>query len=570
MIAWLASALDPEATALRREQLERGAQLFLGLLALHALLVPAATAWARRQGRTVAALWTPPPAPEGDLAPRTAGLVAAGILAAGALARTIGLGQDLWMDEVFTLTEFVRLPARLIVSSFPHDNQHLLYSLLARGSVSLLGESAPALRLPSVVLGVASLAAVARLGALVLGRREGLLAAALLAVSYHHVWFSQNARGYTGLLLATVLSTDLFLRGLWRGRIATWLAYAATVALGAWLHLTMVFVPAAHALGLAACVVVRARALPSGDTAARRALGAAAVRAAAALALAASGTLLLYALVLPQMLAFFTRPGGGSTTHPVEWKNPLWLLNETLRGLGLGLALGWLGLAAGLVLFAAGALALLRRDPLFAALCALPAALGGAALLALGRNLWPRFFFHEAGFAALGAVAGAVALAGLLAPHLGAARARALGRLLAVLLVAASAAGLPRAWRVPKQDYRGPVALIRSEATPEDRVIALDVAGEVYRRYYAPEWTFAKDAAALAAAESRAGRTWVVYTLPRYLAATQPDLARVLDAEYELVREFPGSVGDGVLVVRWRAPRRGPDAQGLGDAADGR
>jgi hypothetical protein len=296
----------------------------------------------------------------------------------------------------------------------------------------------------------------------------------------------------------------------------------------------MVFVPIAHAVVVAGALAWRAR-----DPRERAAVRVAALRAAGGFALSASLTFLLYAPVLPQMLAFFLRPGAGSTTAAVEWKSPLWLLNETLRGLGLGLALGWLGLAAGLALFAAGGIALLRRDPVFTLLIAVPPILGGLALLALGRNLWPRFFFHEAGFAALVAAAGARALGG-----------RRLGTAFAVALVVASAVTLPRALALPKQDYRGARDFVRAEQEAGDRVVALDVAGEVYGRYYAPDWVHAKDGAALDAARAAEGRTWVVYTLPRYLAATQPALMQQLEREYELVREFPGTVGDGVLVVR--------------------
>jgi len=557
MIDALARALDPAADGARLAQLRSGAALLLGLAALHGVALAAAVAARarRRAAPAPAALWTPGPRPPHEPGPRAFALGLAALLVAASALRAVGLEQDLWMDEVFTLTDFVRLPVGLILTSYPHDNQHLLYTLLAHASCALLGESATALRLPAVVLGVGSLAALARLGALVLGRREALMAVALLAFSYHHVWFSQNARGYTGLLLGTLLATELFLRGLWRGRPGTWLAYAGVVALSTWVHLTMVFVPAGHALVGAFLAVRRLRALAPGDTEGRRALALAAGRAAGGLVLAGTLTLTLYALVLPQMLAFFTRPGGGSTTAAVEWKNPLWLVNETLRGLGLGLALGWLGLLAGLAAFAVGAGALLRRDPVFAALAALPAVLGAGALVALGRNLWPRFFFHEAGFAALAAAAGASAVAAALVRGAGrAGDARLAPRLASLaigLLVLASAVALPRAWRLPKQDYRGPVARIEAEAAPGDRVVALDVAGEVYRRYYAPpHWTSARDEAELAARLAPAGRTWVVYTLPRYLAATQPGLVARLETDYELVAAFPGTVGDGVLVVR--------------------
>jgi uncharacterized membrane protein len=47
---------------------------------------------------------------------------------------------------------------------------------------------------------VASIGALYLLGRAVAGPTEALFAAALMTVAYHHVWFSQNARGYSGLL----------------------------------------------------------------------------------------------------------------------------------------------------------------------------------------------------------------------------------------------------------------------------------------------------------------------------------------------------------------------------------
>ena len=170
-------------------------------------------------------LWRPPGRADAEASPETlgreVGLVLA-LLGIGAVLRWVGVGRDLWLDEVFTLVGFVRLPLAELLTDYSHDNQHLLFSLAAHLSVGLFGESAASLRLPAVLFGLGSLWATWRLGLLLAGRREALLALAFLVFSYHHVWFSQNARGYTGLLMATVLSTELLLRALWRGRWKLW------------------------------------------------------------------------------------------------------------------------------------------------------------------------------------------------------------------------------------------------------------------------------------------------------------------------------------------------------------
>ncbi len=63
------------------------------------------------------------------------------------------LDSGLWVDEVFTLTDFVRVPLGQIVTSFPSQNQHMFYSVLAHASVITFGESAWSLRLPALLFG---------------------------------------------------------------------------------------------------------------------------------------------------------------------------------------------------------------------------------------------------------------------------------------------------------------------------------------------------------------------------------------------------------------------------------
>src|SRR5450755_2633515 len=154
----------------------------------------------------------------------------AGLMAVAAILRVIGLNRDLWLDEFYALMLTVRRPLAEILTLFPGDNQHMLYSALARISVVVFGEHPWSLRLPSVMFGVGAVPAVYFLGREVTTKREGLLAATLLTVSYHHVWFSQNARGYTGMLFWTMLCSTYLLRGLQDPKRLTWIAYGITAA----------------------------------------------------------------------------------------------------------------------------------------------------------------------------------------------------------------------------------------------------------------------------------------------------------------------------------------------------
>ncbi|MGH9935780.1 MAG: glycosyltransferase family 39 protein, partial [Blastocatellia bacterium] len=231
-----------------------GATLFRALLACHGLaLILAAMIW-RRSANRLEVNSTPTFDVRSRLfdssrkTSRTVWIALIGLSLLAMALRLWRLDSDLWHDEVLTLVDFARAPLGEIVTSFPAKNQHMLYSVLARLSFGVFGESAWALRLPSALFGVGSIWALFLLGRRLVGAREALMACALMTVSYHHVWFSQNARGYMGLLCFTLLATWLWLEALSRNEWRWWLGYVAAVTLGAWIQLMMAFVVAAHVL----------------------------------------------------------------------------------------------------------------------------------------------------------------------------------------------------------------------------------------------------------------------------------------------------------------------------------
>lgn len=170
----------------------------------------------------------------------------------GAALRIIGLNKGLWWDEISFLINTVRHPLVEIITVFPGDTQHPLYSILARLSIDLFGEHPWSLRLPAMIFGTLSIPAIYMLGVAVSTQAEALIAAALLSVSYHHVWFSQNARGYTALAFWALLSTMFLLEGIRTGHRRPYVLYAVAASLGIYTHLTMTFLVASHGIICAA------------------------------------------------------------------------------------------------------------------------------------------------------------------------------------------------------------------------------------------------------------------------------------------------------------------------------
>ena len=548
-IFWSADAIEQAFLGRATGALEWGPNLFRLLLLFHGMALLGLGIVVATRHRTSA--------PSAQVTePRSSGtvwLVLAALCVIGLGLRLWKLDTDLWLDEVFTLTDFLRRPWLEIVTMFPSQNQHPLYSLLARASLVTLGESAATIRLPAALFGAASIWALFLLGRRVVSDREALLASAIMTFSYHHIWFSQNARGYIGLLFFGTLATWLWIEATEHGRTARWLWYGVSAWLGVWMHMTMVFVLAAHGLVYVAMLLARR------STAGRVESGTLDAgfwwKAPAVWLFAGTLVIQVHALALPE----FFRSALHEVSLESEWVNPLWVFQESARRLA-DAGLGSVVVIAGLATILFGLWSIGKRDWRIAVLLIAPGVLGGGTMLALGHNLWPRFFFFCMGFVLLLAVRGTVAGSAWLFSRLRLPTAARLGDRVGaaacLLLIAASVVIVPRSY-LPKQDFSGAKRWLEQAKAPDDPVVTVGLAGEAYRRYYAPEWTYVDDRARLEAVQRGGRSVYVVYTLPVHLQAWFPDIWSLVQREYEVVRVFPGTLGDGQIVV---CKRRGNGA----------
>lgn len=468
---------------------------------------------------------------------------AAGLICCLGLAlRLIDLGSGLWFDEIDTWVRYGEAPLLAVLSSFETQNNHLAYSVLANVSMDAFGASAVALRLPAALLGVASLWAMWRLAVRVAPPAQALFATALLAVSYHHVWFSQNARGYTGMLLATLVSTSLLLDMLRARRppgVVAPVLYALWTAFGVWMHSTAVFVVVAH-FAVCCCLAWRARANANSQL-------------LWAFLLSGACSALGYALVLPQFLDTLAVPS--MVGHETPWRNPLWLARETLAGLARGLPGGWIALVEGAIVLGLGLWSYARQSRAVLALFLAPAAITAAVVIAQGHNLWPRFFFFSAGFAVLLLWRGLFEFVALFARGPLAAHRGWIGVTAGVLLCLASAATLPDVYG-PKQDFDAAVAYAREKA-PAGAVATLEMGNLPFLTFHRQPWSQINDLQGLMDFERDKGEVWVLVATPQYLASVQPETWRHLNEEYQLEQVFYGSVRGGEILVKVRrAPGR--------------
>ena len=186
----------------------------------------------------------------------------------GGVAFALGVfrlgAPSLWVDEAFTAQA-----ARDALIN-PLDQYHWFYYVLLVPWTALVGYDEWALRMPSVVASMVACGLLVIVGRRLFDRRVGLVSGLLLAASPFLVMWSQQARGYSLVLVGSILSTLLLLVALERGTRTAWASYGLAFSLVFALHpvSALVLVPAhvvaavrrrgsllPHAL-LAPCVIV--------------------------------------------------------------------------------------------------------------------------------------------------------------------------------------------------------------------------------------------------------------------------------------------------------------------------
>lgn len=126
-------------------------------------------------------------------APAWRWLVIALALPTALLAQKLTL--DLWADEVYTLYEFASQPVSQIVRDYSAPNNHIFYTLLLK-PVATISTHVAALRLPSLVLAVLTLATVFALGALLFDRVAAVAASLTLGLNVMFLTHAMQLRGY--------------------------------------------------------------------------------------------------------------------------------------------------------------------------------------------------------------------------------------------------------------------------------------------------------------------------------------------------------------------------------------
>jgi 4-amino-4-deoxy-L-arabinose transferase-like glycosyltransferase len=158
------------------------------------------------------------------------------ILAAATALRLTRLGyQSVWNDEALSAV-IARGTTRQILTNQFHSLQPPGYYLLLHFWRGLFGDTDFALRLPSALMGIASVMVMYALGRLMFRRETGLWAAAVTALMPFHLYYSQEMRSYSALFLLASLAILCQVQ-LWRTeRPVWWLPYLVVSLLGLSTH----------------------------------------------------------------------------------------------------------------------------------------------------------------------------------------------------------------------------------------------------------------------------------------------------------------------------------------------
>jgi 4-amino-4-deoxy-L-arabinose transferase-like glycosyltransferase len=155
------------------------------------------------------------------------------------------LFQPIVHDEAVTYVYFASRPLGDALSYYPFPNNHLLNTLLIKGSVGLFGNSPWALRLPAFIAGVLLVPAAYLAIRSLYGRDAALLGTAFVAVSSTLIFYSVSARGYTMQALFFMIAIVVGVRLLKKQGAGGWFALGILVVLGFYAVPTMLYFAAA-------------------------------------------------------------------------------------------------------------------------------------------------------------------------------------------------------------------------------------------------------------------------------------------------------------------------------------
>ncbi len=152
----------------------------------------------------------------------------------GMVVRLLLLQRPVQYDEAYTFLYFALRPIPALLADYSAPNNHVFHTLLVALSHRLLGPALWTLRLPAFLAGVLNIPAAFWMARRFGGPRQALAAAGLIALAPNLVDYSANGRGYTLIVLFSLLLAGLTANLLERPIRAGLVLWGILSALGMW------------------------------------------------------------------------------------------------------------------------------------------------------------------------------------------------------------------------------------------------------------------------------------------------------------------------------------------------
>jgi len=167
------------------------------------------------------------------------------VLVLGAFVRFYGLThQSLWLDEVISIQVAQKGPAD-IIEKLKTDSHPPLFYFILHVWMKLFGSGEAAVRALPALFGLLLLPVLYWIGAALFGRRAGLFAALVAAVSQLHVRLSQEVRMYSLLPLLGLLSLYFLYKAVLEDKTRFWICYGLLLTATLYTHNYGAFIAAA-------------------------------------------------------------------------------------------------------------------------------------------------------------------------------------------------------------------------------------------------------------------------------------------------------------------------------------
>ena len=146
--------------------------------------------------------------------------------------RLIGLNRPILYDEAFTFIHYASRSFKYMLASYSAPNNHIFHTILVGITYRLFGGHPWLLRLPAFVAGVLGILATYLVARRLGSAPQALAASAFTTVSAAFINYSTNGRGYTLILLFSLLLANFAILLVEKQSKSALILYGLTGALG--------------------------------------------------------------------------------------------------------------------------------------------------------------------------------------------------------------------------------------------------------------------------------------------------------------------------------------------------